>query len=390
MNPESIRTFVESCFTSFPLLHDGLGGSYEMDENQTFGSRQTALQCILFYASLNVCREFLDVNTLTRIFNEKVRAAVHPDSNSVLSSAEEEFATDILETFSTSQQISQKELKKLIISRVFVRNPPVDEISRGKSLLERILKIRPEHISDETVTDFMCMYLSHGSTFLGGNALNSMYLLLNLFSALNAPVPGRLAKPLGWTDKLASRLHMVYLIRRLVIQKIVVVSPTAPRDSFASQLIDFSRQIESPPRTSFVVPQLRAPLFHPQKSPDSPDSFRLSPKPSMLSPPRFSVPLATLLAGKTEESKSQREIIVEALQHSGMSPKRSARAADQFLAGGQGNVEALQATIEKSTNFHPIAQPSVEERTKLNDIQSMFNDIRNLAAVRSLNSSSRS
>ena len=378
---------MDSCFTSFPLLQPSLGGSYEMIENETFGSSETAAHCILFFASLHVCRDFLDMDTLTRIFNEKVRKAVYPAPSAVLSSSEDEFATDIVETFPISQDINTNELKKLIITRVFARNPPSEEIARGKTLLERIPKLKPEHVSDETLTDFMCVYLSHGATFVGNNAPGRMYLLLNLFSTLNSPVPGRLARPFSWTEKFVSRLHMIYLIRRLVCRNVEFGNPVTPRNAFASQLEEFSKQIDSPPRSTYIVPQLRAPLFHPQRSPDSPDSFRLSPKPS---PPRLSVPLATFLAGKNERTKSQRDIIVEALQHAGMSPRRSAKAADQFLASGPSNVDALRATIEASNNLHPIAQPSAEERTKLSDIQSMFEDIRSLAAVRSVNSSSRS
>lgn len=346
-----------------------------MNPSETFGTTQTTLQCMLFYASLYACQEYMDINTLTRIFNERIRQVVYPGSTSVLSSSEGEFASDIIDTLVYPEDINPQELKKLIISRAFVRNPPTEEIARGKSLLERIPKLKPEYTSAETLKDFMCSYLSHGASLAGDNPQDRFYLLLNLFSSLNAPVPGRLVKPLAWTEKLADRLHKVYLIRRLVSRNVALDDPVTPRNIFSHQLEQFSNQIDSPPKSAYIVPHPRAPLFHPQRSPDSPDSFRLSPKPS---PPKLSVPLATFLANNTQSQKSQRDIIVEALEYSGMSPRRAKKAADQFLAGDPGNVEALRATIESSR-----APPSREERTKLDDIQSIFKEIQTLTASRS-------
>jgi hypothetical protein len=385
MNPQFISHFVESSFTCFPLFLNILKGFYQFSDGTIFGSKATASQNILFYASVYVCREFLDVGTLVRIFNEKVRRVVYPLDDSVLTQAEEEFATDVIETFPITQQITTRELKKLIISRVSIRNPTEEELVHGKSILEKIPRLGPQHLSQDTLTDFMYTYLSHGASILTSHDVKSMYLLMNLFSSLNTPVPGRLAKPFAWTEKLASRLQAIFLTRRLVSRNASDHIVT-PRNLFSMQLQDFSTQVDSPPRAAYMMPHLRAPMFHPQKSPDSPDSFRLSPKPS---PPKLSTPLATFLANRKPATHTQREIIVEALQHAGMSPKRSARAADQFLAGGETNVDALRATIEHSKSLHPIAQPSPEERSKLSGIQSMIDDIRNIAAVRN-NSSSRS
>jgi hypothetical protein len=383
MNPHCISRFVESSFTCFPLFMRILNGLYQFEEETILGSQLTAPQNVLFYASVYVCRDFLDIATLNRIFNEKVRRKVYPLDDSVLSQAEEEFATDVIETFPTTQRISTRDLKKLIISRVSIRTPTEEELAHGKSILEKIPKLRPEHVSEEILTDFVYSYLSHGASLLTTRGVQSMYLLMNLFSSLNTPIPGRLAKPFAWTEKLACRLHAIFLIRRLVSRNVSEQFVT-PKNVFSTQLEDFSRQLDSPPRAAYIVPQLRAPLFHPQKSPDSPDSFRLSPKPS---PPKLSVPLASFLANRKPNKLGQREIIVEALQHAGMSPKRSVRAADQFLAGGESNVDALRVTIEHSNKLHPIAQPSAEERSKLSGIQSMIDDIRNLAAVRNNSSS---
>jgi hypothetical protein len=388
MNPFSIAKFVENNFTSFPFLVGGLGGCYDMIESEVFGSSDYVLPCLLFYASIHVCGEYLDIATLTNIFNEKIRRAVHPVVDSVLSLAEEDFTTDLMNIFPVTQNMNFKDLKKMIISRVMIREDVATaELARGKALFEKVLKGRPELSSQETVSDFVSAYISNGASILARrfNMMDSMYLLLDLFASLNAPVPGRLTKPFGWCEKLCSRLHVVYLVRKLVTRNVGIQSIT-PADRFSAQLEDFSKQIDSPPRSAYAVPQVWAPLIHPQKSPGSPDSFRLSPKPS---PPRLSGPLAFSLAGTSRPTtKSQREIVVEALQHAGMSPKRSVKAADEFLAGGPNNLEALQDTIAQSY-IHPIAEPNADEKSKLGDIQSMMHEIRSLAAVR-INTSSRS
>jgi hypothetical protein len=376
-----------TCISHFPREYVE---QYEIDKSEPnaqsqFGSGNELFPNLVFYASIHSCSSWITVSKLCDIL-VKIRNECYPPPShgSVLSPEEDAFVTDVIDCFPAMSPASQHDVKKKILKSILNGNAPNEDVqSYGKDILGKSYKLVPEIITRERLAEFVMFYLSNGFQFFSSveRAAGALYEIVAMFASLNAPVPGRVARRFAWLDKLADRIRKSYLIHEICFYQVPsspgTLSPSAAYDKYKEEV---TRSLFSPAVKKFAeeIPKpfaWGAPRIHPQKSPVSPPKQFLDDEwmpqshvPSMLPDPTSSIPIG----------RGERELVLKALLRSGMSPRRSEKMADEFLAGGSPNRNALRRTIESTQQ--PVSPYSESaEREKLRDIRSLVAEIRQIA-----------
>jgi len=295
------------------------------------------------------------------------------ENTSIFSQEEGEFLTDVIDSFPTTQFASTNDLKKRIVTLILSGPISQDEIINGRKILESCPRLLAEMITPNRLADFVFHYWTNASRFFSSveTAANAAYGIISIFSNIHTPIPGKLSRRFAWMDKMVDRVRRVYLAREICFSGLD--TPQTPpkgitQNIFSPAVEKFAQDIQ---RTQW------APRIHPQKSPISPPKRFLDDTNGewIGTPPGRGLPDPS--RSLSPPTRAERELVMKALLRSGMSPKRSARAADDFLAGGSPNRNALRQTIENSVVDDP-GLGSIE-REKLRDIRSLVAEIRQIA-----------